>query len=474
MRDLEAEAMEFGKQSTVAGRRKTTFRGRIVQVNDVDWHQGPGLAISKSEGRVSIDAGGRITAVDLDDDGAKGVGVHWADGAEADYESITIPAGSFLFPGFIDTHIHAAQYPNIGIFGESTLLEWLEKYTFPLEASLTDSDLARKVFSRCVDRTLSHGTTTATYYANNSNTSTLILADECLKRGQRALVGRSCMDRPGQVPDYIRDKTTEDAIDGSSQMVDEIRSRDGGRGLIEPIVTPRFAPSCTEACLHGLGRLAKAKNCKIQTHISENRQEVDLVRELYPSSKHYVDVYDTCGLLTDSTILAHAIYLSEEELQVLKARGTKISHCPTSNAALSSGTAPVRQMLDFGLDLGLGTDVSGGYSPSILEAVRHAGLMSRLLSLQSGHQGAGLKIAELLWLATRGGARVVGKADRIGGFEVGKEFDAQLIGFPDGGPVDVWEANSTDDRVAKWVWGGDDRNVRKVWVKGRCVVDKDQ
>lgn len=217
----------------------------------------------------------------------------------------------------------------------------------------------------------------------------------------------------------------------------------------------------------------------MQTHISENKAEIELVKELFPDSKHYTDVYDRTGLLTDKTILAHCVHLSAEERKVIKAREAKISHCPASNTAITSGTAKVRELLDEGLTVGLGTDVSGGYSPSILEEVRQAILVSRHVAMEGG-DAAKLTTAETLYLATRGGAKVVGLENKIGGFEVGMEWDAQMIslsavtedgemGEEDEGPVDIFLQESWEDRVNKWVYNGDDRNTTAVWVKGRLV-----
>lgn len=208
-----------------------------------------------------------------------------------------------------------------------------------------------------------------------------------------------------------------------------------------------------------------------------------MVKELFPDSKHYTDVYDRAGLLTERTILAHCVHLSEDEKAVIKARDAKISHCPASNTAITSGTAKVRELLEAGLTVGLGTDVSGGYSPSILEEVRQAILVSRHVAMYHG-DAAKLSTEEALYLATRGGAKVVGLEDQIGMFAVGMDWDAQMISLgsvsEDGelglgeGPVDMFnfEMDTWNDKVNKWVYNGDDRNTAAVWVKGRLVHEK--
>ncbi|KAK5108932.1 hypothetical protein LTR62_007647 [Meristemomyces frigidus] len=396
----------------------------------------------------------------------------------------------FFFPGFIDTHIHASQYPNAGVFGNSTLLDWLNTYTFPLESSFSDLKKAARVYKRVVARTLSQGTTTACYYATVHVPATNLLADICQSRGQRAFVGRVCMDRLS--PSYYQDESVETAVRDSQACIDHVRRIDPHFTLISPIITPRFAPSCTDESLAAMGKLHQTTGIPVQTHISENKAEVALVRDLFPTSTSYTHVYDRAGLLTPKTILAHAVHLTKEERTLIKTREAKISHCPASNTALTSGAAPVRMMLDEGLTVGLGTDVSGGYTTSMLAECREAIFVSRHVAMTDGHEGgeeAKLSVAEVLFLATRGGARVVGLEGRIGGFEVGMEWDAQMIdlgatvgsgeGDDEGedeeglglkrGLVEIFGTEGWEERVAKWVYTGDDRNTAAVWVRGKLV-----
>ncbi|TGO86543.1 hypothetical protein BPOR_0294g00050 [Botrytis porri] len=343
----------------------------------------------------------------------------------------------FFFPGFIDTHIHAPQYPNSGLFGSSTLLNWLDTYTFPLEASLSALPKARAIYSRVIQRTLSHGTTTAAYYATIHVESTNLLADLCLQKGQRALVGRCCMDSDsGANPDYYRDDNPTQSLERTQECISHCENIDPDRKLITPILTPRFAPSCTPQLMSSLGKIAREKDLPIQTHISENRSEIQWVKGLFPECDSYTDVYDKCSCLTPKTILAHAVHIGEDEAALIRERGSGIAHCPVSNSALTSGMARVRWMIDRGLNVGLGTDVSGGFSASVLSAAREASCVSRCAAAGIGASGNlngnerdTLSVPEVLCLATMGGAKVVGMEDKIGGFEVGKVWDAQLIGL---------------------------------------------
>ena len=295
-------------------------------------------------------------------------------------------------------------------------------------------------------------------------------------------------------PEWYRDESAEQSVAATRESIAYIQQLDGEKGIVRPVITPRFAPSCSPDLLRGLGDLAKETGLPVQTHISENAGEIQLVKDLFPPSltgakgDSYAEVYDAYGLLTDKTILAHGVHLSEGEAELIASRGAKVSHCPCSNSSITSGAARVRWLIEKGVTCGLGTDMSGGYSPSVLEAARQASLVSRHVAM-GGDETSKLSVEEVLYLATRGGAEVVGLAQRVGAFEVGMEWDAQLVvlgeideggqvkGVTDGGivedgNVDVFGWESWEERVAKWLFNGDDRNTRKVWVKGRLVHER--
>ncbi|GAB1217324.1 hypothetical protein ATERTT37_006562 [Aspergillus terreus] len=424
----------------------------------------------------------------------------------------------FFFPGFIDTHIHAPQFPNLGLFGSAGLLTWLNDYTYPVEASFgsksdpdnhnTDPNATPpeglRVYDEVVARTLAHGTTCASYFATIHVPATNALAALAHLHGQRAFIGRVCMDNRDQCPPYYVDQSTDEGINATKSTIEYIRSLDPNGTLINPIVTPRFGPSCSNHSLDSLGKLAASYTppLHIQTHIAETTDEIALVHKLFPEVASYADLYDQAHLLTPRTILAHGVHLTRDERALIRKRGAGIAHCPSSNSALGSGLAPVRVMLDEGLTVGLGTDVSGGYSPSMLEVARQACLVSRLLGYSSefqemtgnktstGHEK--LSVEDSLYLATRGGAAVVDMADDIGGFDKGMIWDAQLVelgavrnntvspldmavadrGRLQSGPVgnvDLFGNETWQEQVQKWMWSGDDRNVKSVWVQGKLV-----
>lgn len=414
---------------------------------------------------------------------------------ESDVKIVAATDGSgsqFFFPGFIDTHIHASQYPNCGLFGKSTLLDWLETYTFPLEASLADLDIASDVYTSVIKRTLSAGTTTATYYTTIDTESSKLMGTLCSKLGQRALIGKVCMDQ--NAPDYYIEDA-KDSIESCKEMISFFKN-DLNDPRVNAIITPRFAPSCSKDLLAALGALAKENELHIQTHLSENNKEISWVKSLFPECKSYTDVYYQHGLLGERTVLAHCIHCSEGEADLIKKTNSGVSHCPVSNSALASGECRVKWWLQKGVSVGLGTDVSGGYSADILLSARHAHLVSRHLAMKTDEEkektNVMLSVNECLYLATMGGAGVLHMQDQIGSFDVGKQFDTQLISLdvPNSNvQLFYWQKlNGTkaikgirnpppllnhEDIIAKWFFNGDDRNVKYTWVSGQLVHSKD-
>lgn len=356
------------------------------------------------------------------------------------------------------------------------------------------------VYESCVSTLLAHGTTSAAYYATIHVEATNLLADICKAKGQRALIGRICMDSKNGLVDYYRDEDAETSRQSSIAVINHVKSLDATGHYLAPILTPRSAISCTTEQMHMIRDIANdpVNPVRIQTHLSENLSELDMVKSEWPSHQDYTTVYDAHGLLTPRTILAHAIHLDLSELKLIADRGAKVSHCPVSNSALGSGMCRVRELMAAGITVGLGSDISGGYSPSILEAARHACLVSRLVAADAErdskdrhtitgkmhHPGEDfdalkLSVVEALWMGTRGGAEVVGWPDRLGAFQAGMQFDAQLVAFERigseqsslsaAGNFKVWGWETWSDIIARWVYCGDDRNTRKVWVDGVLV-----
>ncbi|XP_032297138.1 guanine deaminase isoform X1 [Coturnix japonica] len=369
-------------------------------------------------------------------------------------------------PGLVDTHIHAPQYLFAGTRVDLPLLQWLTTYTFPTEAKYKESDFAEEVYTRVVRRTLKNGTTTACYFATIYTDTSLLLADIIDKFGQRAFVGKVCMDMNDAVPLYK--ETTADSVQETERFVRELLERQYPRVL--PIVTPRFGPSCTEDLLRALGDLAQTHDLHVQSHISETEEELKVVENMFPAYQNYTDLYDKNKLLTSKTVMAHACYLSEEELELFNLRGAAVAHCPSSNFSLRSGILNVRKVLKHNVKVGLGTDVAGGYSASMLDAIRKTVIASNALKINKVSE-TGLTLKEAFQLATLGGSQALGLDDIIGNFEVGKEFDALLINTKaSDSPFDLFSTDTFEDCLQKFLYLGDDRNISEVYVAGKQVV----
>uniref|UniRef100_A0A8C9M1D0 Guanine deaminase n=2 Tax=Piliocolobus tephrosceles TaxID=591936 RepID=A0A8C9M1D0_9PRIM len=340
----------------------------------------------------------------------------------------------FFMPGLVDTHIHASQYSFSGSNVDLPLLEWLTKYTFPAEHRFQNTDFAEEVYTRVVRRTLKNGTTTACYFGTLHTDSSLLLAEITDKFGQRAFVGKVCMDLNDTFPEYK--ETTEESIKETERFVSEMLQKN--------------------------------------SHISETRDEVEAVKNLHPNYKNYTDVYDKNNLLTTKTVMAHGCYLSAEELNVFHERGASIAHCPNSNLSLSSGFLNVLEVLKHEVKIGLGTDVAGGYSYSMLDAIRRAVMVSNILLINKVNEKS-LTLKEVFRLATLGGSQALGLDGEIGNFEVGKEFDALLINpKASDSPIDLFYGDFLGDIseavIQKFLYLGDDRNIEEVYVGGKQVV----
>lgn len=382
-----------------------------------------------------------------------------------DSSIVHLTASQFLMPGLVDTHVHASQFLNNGLKMDLPLLEWLQKYTFPTEASFSDVKVAQEVYPRVVDRLLRSGTTTASYFASVHLPATKILAATVADKGQRALVGKVNM--MVNCPENCRESSLEESLRETEELILYIRNLQSP--LVLPVVTPRFAITCPEDQLRGLGQLAAKYKCHVQSHLCESRPEIAFVKELFPKFRSYTHLYHNTGLLTDKTIMAHCVWMEDEELRLLKEAQAGVSHCPSSNLNIHSGHCDVKRLLEHGLKVGLGTDCSGGYNPSILDALRRALQVSCCKVIEQPSHPS-LTLAEAFHLATLGGAQVAGMDDRIGNFEVGKEFDAILVDVEAlDSPLDIFARDDMEDKIQKFLYNGDDRNMVEVYVAGRRV-----
>jgi guanine deaminase len=385
----------------------------------------------------------------------------------------------FLIPGFVDTHIHAPQYSFTGTSYDLQLRDWLQKYTFPTEAKFSDVTMARNVYDCVVKRTLNNGTTTASYFATIHLESTKELCKIIAKNKQRALVGKVNMDMKSP-ENYI--ETTEESIRYTSEFIEFVE--DMKNPLICPVITPRSAPICSKELMEQLARLAASKNLHIQSHLCEQPGEIPYTLSCHPGHNNCLEIFDKVGLLNEKTYMAHCIHTNEEETKMLTKKKIGVAHCPISNFCLKSGFMNAREKLSKGIKIGLGTDVSGGYSSSIMEVMRGAMQTSNALyikaeeeSQKSGNDSTyiPLTLDEVFYMATMGGAEVLNMDNIIGNFQVGKQFDALLIdanamGFNSMPVFDTFPSDTFEDIFSKFIYLGDDRNIAKVFVAGQEVI----
>ena len=381
-----------------------------------------------------------------------------------------------LLPGLIDTHIHAPQWPQLGTGLDEPLEKWLFKYTFPLEARYGDKGFAQRVWQSMIPKLLRQGTTTAVYFSSIHEAATTALAETCLAFGQRAYVGRVAMDHPDGTPDWYRDLSASDGIEASHRSIVDIRSLPGNHGLVQPIVTPRFIPACTDELLDGLGKLAAAESVLTQTHCSESDWEHGYVLERHGTSD--TSSLESFGLLRDHSVLAHGSHLTEQDIHVAAAAGAGVAHCPISNSYFANATFPLARALESGLRVGLGSDVAGGSQSNLFRQCEHAVTVSRMLEdgvdasvrpEERGVSSSRVDIPTAFWTATAGGAELLGIP--VGVLAEGFMFDAIAVDIGANSSAGVWPEFDDWPRIfEKLIRCSTAADITRVWVDGSEVT----
>ena len=358
-----------------------------------------------------------------------------------------------LIPAMNDMHVHASQYRNQGIAMDLELLPWLENYTFPEEMKYTDEAYARRMYSRFVRDLWRFGTMRACVFATVHTESTRLLMHLFQEAGMGALVGKVAMNR--NCPDGLIESVDE-MVSGTEALISEFNSPDG---LVRPIITPRFVPSCTPDMLKACGELAAQYGLPVQSHLSENTSEIAWVQSLEKESTSYGDAYDRYGLFGQTpTVMAHCVWTAGEELELMKRRGVMVAHCPTSNLNIASGLAPIRTFIEEDVPVGLGSDISGGHDLNIFRMMVFAIQVSKAV-YQRDHSKPFLTLSEAFWLATKSAGRFFG---RVGSFEHGYEFDALVINDSDLNHDNY----SLLQRLERYVYLGDDRQIIHRFCRG--------
>lgn len=364
---------------------------------------------------------------------------------------------ALITPGFIDTHIHLPQTGMVGSYGEQ-LLDWLNTYTFPCERQFADKAHADKVAKIFIEELLRNGTTTALVFGSVHPESVDAFFEEAQRLDLRMIAGKVMMDR--NAPDYLTD-TAESSYQQSKALIE----RWHGKGRLHYAVTPRFAPTSTPEQLTLAGQLlGEYPDLYMQTHISENLKEIEWVKALFPERKGYLDVYDHYQLLGERSVFAHGVHLCDEECQRLAETGSAIAFCPTSNLFLGSGLFNLPMAEKHKLNVGLGTDVGGGTSFSLLQTLNEAYKVMQL-------QGARLNPFKSLYLATLGGARALRLDDRIGSLQAGSDADFVVLDY-NATPLlsyRIEQSRSIEETLFVLMTLGDDRTVQQTYAAGRLV-----
>ncbi|KIN61727.1 Guanine deaminase [Sulfitobacter noctilucae] len=359
-----------------------------------------------------------------------------------------------ICPGFVDAHVHYPQTAIIASWGKR-LIDWLNDYTFPEEMRLADPDYAREIASRYLDLTRAQGTTTVASYCTIHPHSADALFEAAATRNQRIVAGKTCMDR--NAPEGLRD-TAQSAYDDSKALIERWHKK----GRASYAITPRFTPTSTPDQLAALGALwAEHPDCLMQTHLSEQTDEIAWVSDLHPQARDYLDTYEGHGLLGDRALFGHAIHLEPREIDRLKETGAALVHCPTSNTFIGSGLFDMAGLSDQQMPIGLATDTGGGSSFSMLRTMAAAYEIGQL-------RGTPLHAAQLLWWATAGSARSLHLDDKIGTISEGYEADLTVLNLCSTSAIAQRHANATHhwDSLFATIMMGDDRAIADTWIAG--------
>ena len=359
-----------------------------------------------------------------------------------------------IVPGFVDAHVHYPQTAIIASWGKR-LIDWLNSYTFPEEMRLVDPDYAAKIAGRYLDIALSHGTTTMASYCTTAPASVTAYFEAAQARGMRVVGGKTCMDR--NAPDGLID-TAQSAYDDSKNLIDTWHAR----GRLSYAITPRFSPTSTPEQLAALGGLWQERpDCLMQTHLSEQTEEIAWARSLFPEARDYLETYAQFGLLGARGLYGHAIHLEPREIDQLADVGASVVHCPTSNTFIGSGLFDLMGLAQAGVSMGLATDIGGGSNFSMLRTMAAAYEVAQL-------RGQALHPAQLMWLASEGSAKALHLSGTIGHLGAGAEADLCILNLSSTTAIAqrYEQANDFWESLFPTVMMGEDRAIRQVWVAG--------
>lgn len=366
-----------------------------------------------------------------------------------------------IIPGLTDLHVHAPQYTFRASGMDLELLDWLNTYAFPQEARYENLEFARSAYSIFAEDMKKSPNTRACIFGTLHVPATELLMELMDKTGLKTMIGKVNMDRNGST--ILQETSAEASAQATVTWIEDTLNRFENT---TPILTPRFTPACTDQLMAKLSQIQKKYHLPMQSHLSENFGEIEWVKELCPGTHFYGEAYHQFQLFGGDcpTIMAHCVHSSEEELALMKKQGVYVAHCPQSNTNLSSGIAPARHYLEAGLHVGLGSDIAGGTSLSILRAMADAIQVSKLYWRLVDSSAKPLTLEEAFYLGTEGGGSFFGK---VGSFREGYEFDAVIL---NSSTIPTPLSLSPKDKLERLVYLSDDRNITGKYVSGRKIL----
>ncbi|HYI21724.1 MAG TPA: amidohydrolase family protein [Candidatus Limnocylindrales bacterium] len=371
-----------------------------------------------------------------------------------------------VVPGLVDLHAHLPQLPNAGLGAGTELLPWLERYIFPLEREF-DVPTAQRVAPAAFRAFAAAGTTTVVLYGAVYEDSLNAAFEAAEAHGLRVVMGKVMMDRLRYDESISDAQVLEVSLAQSQRLIERWHGKDGGR--LRYAVTPRFAVSCTADMLRESAALAKATGAYWQTHLAEDRGEIEEVARLFPESRDYTDVYDAAGGLGPRSIMGHAVRLSDREVARLAETGTRIAHCPSSNLFLASGATPLARYLEAGIVIGLGSDVAAGPDLGLFSVMKAGAYTQSGLRTMLDERRPVLMPLDWLRMGTLEGARALGLDGQIGSIETGKEADLICIDPDVTAPIPDQPLDDPADIVSRLIFRGRPDMINGAWVRGRLL-----
>ena len=375
---------------------------------------------------------------------------------------------ALIFPGMVDMHVHAPQFAFRGTSMDLELMDWLNQYTFPEEEKYEDLEYAKKAYEMFVGALQKSATSRSVIFATRHRFATELLMQLMEESGLISYVGKVNMDR--EASDNLTEKSADISAYTTFGWINAVKDK---YTRTKPILTPRFIPCCTDKLMEELREIQMAYGIPVQSHLSESKGEIDFVKFLRPLNEFYGDSYNEYDLFgknddinTDvKTVMAHCVWSTDGEVELMRKNGVFVAHCPASNMNLTSGIAPIRKYLDLGLNIGLGSDIAGGHSLSIFRAITDAIQVSKMYFRMVDENYKPLTFSEAFYLATKGGGKFFGK---VGSFEDGYDFDAVILN--DGVLIHPQPLNLAERMERAVYLGLDEKEITAKFVAGTKVL----